>query len=575
MAGAGICQSTALIFQNGVRRRKVSQVSPVSPSGCRFHAVQTGCVQFLFGFDRRPQPARRESHRGHMTNPTIAIDRDVRVRFAPSPTGSLHVGGGRTVLFNWLFAKGEAQRLGFDGTMILRIEDTDRNRFVEGATEGIFEILHWFGLDWDEGADVGGPHGPYIQSERLALYQQGAQELIDNGLAYRCFCTPERLQQLREEQRQKGLPPGYDRHCRYLPKEEIDAKLAAGEGFVVRFAMPREGTTEVYDLIRGESTFQNANLEDLVLLKSDGYPTYHLANVIDDHDMQITHIMRGEEWIPTAPVHIRLYKAFGWEAPAFAHMPLILAPGGGKLSKRHGSTAMEEFRAQGYLPEALMNYLALLGWSFDGTTEIFSKADLLEKWSLERVSPSPATFDYDKLRWFNQQYINHILTLDELTARVAPFLIAAGLATDAAADPGSAEFARVREVTAVLKDRLVLLSDAPDLMSFFLKNELDPYDASLLVPKKSTPEQALAGLRGALAVFEGGTVADQAATEIALRALAEQLGLKAGQLFMPIRVAVTGRTESPGLFETLEVIGDDRVRARIRTAIELLSIEGS
>lgn len=509
-----------------------------------------------------------------MTNPSIAIDRDVRVRYAPSPTGLLHVGGARTTLFNWLFAKGEAQRMGFGGTMILRIEDTDRNRLVEGATEGIFEILHWFGVDWDEGPDVGGPHAPYTQSERLPLYQQGAQQLIDSGQAYRCFCTPERLQHLREEQRARGEAPGYDRLCRRLSRDEIDAKLATGTGYVVRFAMPREGTTAVYDLIRGESIFQNVNLEDLVLLKSDGYPTYHLANVIDDHDMEITHIMRGEEWIPTAPVHIRLYAAFGWEPPAIAHMPLILAPGGGKLSKRHGSTAMEEFRAQGYLPEALMNYLALLGWSFDGTTEIFSKDELLDKWSLERVSPSPATFDYDKLRWFNQQYINHILTLDDLTTRVVPVLIDAGLASETACDPNSDEFARIREVTGVLKDRLVLLSDAPELMSFFLQEQLDPYDPAKLIPKKSDADQARAALSGAQTVFEKGTVTDEAATEAALRALADELGLKAGQLFMPIRVAVTGRTESPGLFETLRVIGDDRVRERMGVAIELLGAVG-
>lgn len=505
-----------------------------------------------------------------MTNPTITIDRDVRVRYAPSPTGLLHVGGARTTLFNWLFAKGEAERLGFGGAMILRIEDTDRNRLVEGATEGILDILRWFGVDWDEGPDVGGAYGPYVQSERIALYQQGAQELIDKGLAYRCFCSPERLQQLRDEQREKGLPPGYDRHCRGLAQEEIDAKLAAGDGYVVRFAMPREGTTSVYDLIRGESVFQNVNLEDLVLLKSDGYPTYHLANVIDDHAMRITHIMRGDEWIPTAPVHVRLYAAFGWEPPAIAHMPLILAPGGGKLSKRHGSTAMEEFRAQGYLPEALMNYLALLGWSLDGTTEIFSKEELLAKWSLERVSPSPATFDYKKLHWFNQHYINHILSLDDLTVRVVPFLIAAGLATNAALDPDSDEFARIREVTAILKDRLELLSDAPALMDFFLRDELERYDPAKLVAKKTTPEQSLTGLRSALIVLEQGTVADEVAMDTALRALADQLGLKAGQLFMPIRVAVTGRAESPGLFETLRVLGDDRVRARIRKAIELL-----
>jgi len=292
---------------------------------------------------------------------------------------------------------------------------------------------------------------------------------------------------------------------------------------------------------------------------------------VDDLLMEITHVVRGDDLLAAAPGNAAVIEALGGTPPTYAHVPQVLGPDRKPLSKRHGSTSVEAFREEGILPEALMNYLALLGWSFDGTTELFSKSDLLEKWSLGRVAPSPATFDYDKLRWFNQQYINHILTLDELTVRVVPFLIAAGLANDAATDPNSPEFARIREVTEVLKDRLVLLSDAPDLMSFFLKDELDPYDASLLVPKKSTPEQALAGLQGASTVFEEGTVTDQAAIEAALRALADQLGLKAGQLFMPIRVAVTGRTESPGLFETLKVIGDDRVRARIRTATERLS----
>ena len=304
---------------------------------------------------------------------------------------------------------------------------------------------------------------------------------------------------------------------------------------------------QVYDLIRGESTFQNVNLEDLVLLKSDGYPTYHLANVIDDHDMEITHIMRGDEWIPTAPVHIRLYAAFGWDPPAIAHMPLILAPGGGKLSKRHGSTAMEEFRSQGYLPEALMNYLALLGWSLDGTTEIFSKEDLLEKWSLERVSPSPATFDYDKLRWFNQQYINHILDLDDLTARVVPVpdrcrsglrrrarCLERRVCPRARRDGGAQGPTRAAERRARADDLLRARTSSTPTMP------------ALLIPKKSDASQALAALTGSLAVFEAGTVQDEAAIEAALRALADQLGLKAGQLFMPIRVAVTGRTESPG-----------------------------
>lgn len=494
----------------------------------------------------------------------------VRVRFPPSPTGLLHVGGGRTALFNYLFAYGQAKRLGKEHGFILRIEDTDRNRFYPGATEGIIEILRWFGISWDEGPDIGGPHGPYVQSERIALYQEYAQQLVDAGKAYRCFCTPERLEKVREEQRARNEAPGYDRHCRYLPKEEVEAKVAAGEPFVVRFAMPLEGETTVLDLLRGEMTFQHTNLEDLVLLKSDGYATYHLANVVDDHTMEVTHIMRGEEWIPTAPLHVLLYQAFGWEVPALAHMPLILAPGGGKLSKRHGSTAMEQFRDDGYLPEALMNYLALLGWSFDGHTEIFSKEELLEKFTLERVSPSPATFDYKKLTWFNQQYINHVMSLDDVAARVIPFLIRAELIADGPADATHPAYSYVRDVTALLKDRMETLSEAPELMSFFLKEDLDEYDPALLVPKKTEPRAALDALIATRDAFSELDVADEAAVEAKLRALADELGIKAGSLFMPIRVAVTGRTQSPGLFETLRVIGNERVRSRLDDAIGYL-----
>ncbi len=491
----------------------------------------------------------------------------VRVRFPPSPTGLLHVGGARTALFNWLVAYGQAPREGRQGAFILRIEDTDRRRFVEGATEGIYDILAWFGLHWDEGPDVGGPHAPYVQSERTDLYQQAAAQLVETGAAYRCFCSAERLQALREEQQARKEPPGYDRRCRSLSQEEIEANLAAGMPHVVRFAMPREGETVVHDLIRGDMVFQNVNLEDLVLLKTDGFPTYHLANVVDDHDMEITLIMRGEEWIPTAPVHVQLYQAFDWEVPQIAHMPLILAPGGGKLSKRHGSTAMEEFRSQGYLPEALMNYLALLGWALDGETEIFSKEDLLQCFTLERVSTSPATFDYAKLRWFNQHYINHVLELDDLTERVVPYLAAEKLVDIAAADPETEDFQKVRDVVAILKDRLVLLSDAPDLMRYFLEPDLQPYDTALLVPKKSDPEMARQSLLAALDALDGLSVQDEAGVEARLRQLAEEQGWKAGQLFMPIRVAVTGRTESPGLFETLRVVGDDRVRERMTQAV--------
>jgi glutamyl-tRNA synthetase len=494
----------------------------------------------------------------------------VRVRFAPSPTGLLHIGGARTALFNWLLAHGQTRREGRQSAFLLRIEDTDRNRYVEGAEQGIVDILRWFGLDWDEGPDVGGPLGPYRQSERTDLYREHAMRLLASGHAYRCFCTPERLQQVREEQTARKEAPGYDRFCRDLAPEQVEANLAAGIPSSIRFRMPLDGETRVVDLLRGEIVFQNANLEDLILLKSDGYPTYHLANVVDDHLMAISHILRGEEWIPTAPIHVRLYDAFGWNVPQFAHMPLILAPGGGKLSKRHGSTAMEEFRAQGYLPEALMNYLALLGWSLDGTTEMFSRDDLLETFTLERVNPSPGTFDYNKLRWFNQQYINHVLTLEELTLRVMPFLAEVGLIAPGPFAADHPDFARLQPVVALLKDRLETLADAPELMAYFLQPDLDPYDPALLIPKKMTRDDALAALEAVAALLPEVDLDDEEATETRFRALADALGLKPGSLFMPVRVAVTGRTQSPGLFETLRVIGAERVGARVATAIDSL-----
>ncbi|MDP9365799.1 MAG: glutamate--tRNA ligase [Chloroflexota bacterium] len=506
-----------------------------------------------------------------MTDPATS---PVRVRFAPSPTGSLHVGGARTALFTWLFAHGQAPREGHPGAFVLRIEDTDRARFVPGAIEGIIDALAWFGLSWEEGPDVGGPHAPYVQSERLEHYREHAERLVASGHAYRCFCTPERLARVRAEQEARKEPPGYDRRCRNLPPDEVAAKLAAGEASVVRFAMPLEGETRFVDLIRGEIAYQNATLEDLVLLKSDGFPTYHLANVVDDQLMAITHVTRGPEWIPSTPLHVRLYEAFGWALPVFAHMPLILAPTGGKLSKRHGAAAVEEFRAQGYLPEALMNYLSLLGWSFDATTEMFSRDDLLEKFRLERVSPSPATFDYAKLRWFNKQYINHVLELEDLTSRLVPFLADAGLVDSAATDPRHPDFARLRPAVALLKDRIETLAEAPDLLGYFLKDDLPPYDATLLVPKKTGLEETLDALLAAERTLDEVDLDDEAAAEARFRALADELGLKPGQLFMAIRVAVTGRTQSPGLFETMRVVGKDRCRARLRAAEAALRRHG-
>jgi len=492
-------------------------------------------------------------------------EKRVRVRFAPSPTGDLHVGGARTALFNWLFARQHG------GAFILRIEDTDQARLVGQSIEGIIEGLKWLGLEWDEGPDIGGPYGPYVQSQRLPLYQEHARWLVEHGHAYYCFCTPERLERVRQEQRARGEPPGYDRHCRYLPPEEVEARLARGEPAVIRFKMPLEGETTIVDLLRGEITYENRLLQDLVLLKSDGFPTYHLANVVDDHYMEISHILRAEEWIPSAPLHAQLYRAFGWEMPVLCHLPLILSPDGkGKLSKRHGATGVLEFKRLGYLPEAMINYLALLGWAYDAEREIFSREELIQLFRLEEVNPHPARFNFEKLLWMNQYYINHILSLDEFAQRCVPFLREAGLIGPEAEDPASPAFAYVREVVALVKDRAKLLSEVPELTRFFF-TDVEDYDPELLLQRKVEPETVLGALERTLAVLEQADFADEADLERRLRALAEELGLKAGQLFMPIRVAVTGRTVSPGLFETLRVLGRERSLERLARAREKLA----
>ncbi len=495
---------------------------------------------------------------------------EVRVRFAPSPTGSLHIGGARLVMYNVLFAHGQAKRAGRKGTVILRIEDTDQKRYVEGSAEGLMEGLKWLGLEWDEGPDIGGPYAPYVQSERQHHYREAAEQLIAGGHAYRCFCTPERLQQVRDAQVAKNLPPGYDRHCRSLNADEVQARLDAGESYVVRIAFPRDGETRFIDLLRGEITFQNSTIEDLVLLKSDGYPTYHLAVVVDDHEMDITHVTRGPEWIPTAPIHVQLYKALGYEAPIFAHMPLILSPEGGKLSKRDGSAALADFRERGYLPEALLNYLAILGWSLDGKTEFFTMEDLLEHFTIERVSAAPSTFDRDKLDWLNQQWINHHISVESLATRVLPFLIAAGTVEDGPLDETHPRFGEVLVASGLLKDRIRHLTEAPDLMRYFLVDELDPYDPALLIPKKMETSQVAPMLEAVRAALPDIDLSNHDATEARFRALADELGVKAGQLFMPIRVAATGRTQSPGLFDTLAAIGEDRVTRRLDAAIASL-----
>jgi glutamyl-tRNA synthetase len=497
----------------------------------------------------------------------------VRVRIAPSPTGPFHAGGARTALYNWLFARHHG------GAFIVRIEDTDRTRYSAAAEADMLESLRWLGLDWDEGPEVGGAYGPYVQSQRVETHQHYARVLLDSGRAYRCFCTPERLEELRRSQKSRKEHVGYDRHCRDLCTAEAEANLAAGLPFVVRLKMPLDGATVVHDHIRGTMTFENSLMEDTILLKSDGFPTYHLANVVDDHLMKITHVMRGAEWVPSLPIHVILYDAFGWPMPTFAHLPIILSPTGkGKMSKRKIVSAdgkeypvmVREFRQAGYLPEAMINILARTGWAYDDHTELFTREELVEKFSVEKVTSAPGAFSYDKLLWMNGHYIRE-LPPEDLAQRCLPFLQKAGLASS----PASARERQVLEqVIPLLRERLHLLRDVVDQAAYFFTREVDYPDPTLLLGKNMdapTTRFALGEARCRLAALPEW---EAQALEPPLRALAEEHGWKAGQLFMPIRVAVTGRTVSPGLFETLHVLGREQSLERIDGAIAALESLG-
>ncbi len=484
----------------------------------------------------------------------------VRVRFAPSPTGYLHVGGARTALFNWLFARQH------NGAFILRIEDTDRKRYEPEAVGNILESLRWLGLEWDEGPEVGGDYGPYYQSQRLDIYQKYAQQLVDSGHAYRCYCSPERLDHIRDEQRRRGEPNlGYDRHCRYLTAKQRDEYEAQGIAPVVRLKVPLEGQTSFHDMLHGDITVDNASLDDLVLLKSDGYPTYHLGNVVDDTLMQITHIMRADEWLPSVPKHVLLYQAFGWEIPVYAHLPIILAPTGkGKLSKRHGGVAVHEFQQEGYLPEAMVNFLALVGWAYDDKTEFFTRQELINKFSLEGVNKSPAAFSYDKLEWMNGVYIRE-LSQDVLYERLIPFL-ASGLGIE---EKELRERKETREIVPLIQERLKKLTEAAEWVDFFFVDRIS-YEPALLVGKKMTAAESLSALRKARETLAARPDFEEKTLEETLRALLEELGLKAGQLFGIIRVAVTGKKVAPPLFGTLSILGRERVLERLDYAEEVL-----
>ena len=487
----------------------------------------------------------------------------IRVRYAPSPTGIPHVGNIRTALFNWLFARRHG------GSFIVRIEDTDQARLVPGATQAILDSLRWLGVEWDEGptedgAGDRGEFGPYVQSQRKEqrLYEKFAQKLVEDGKAYTCYCSPQRLDEMRRLQQQQKLPPKYDRRCRHLTEGERAERDSTGVPKVVRFATPLEGTTAFTDLIRGEIAFENATLDDFVLLKSDGYPTYHLANIVDDHFMEISHVMRADEWLSSTPRHVLLYDALGWERPLFAHLPMILGPDRSKLSKRHGATSLLDYRDDGFLPEAMMNFLALLGWSLDDKTELLSREELVRHFSIERIGKTGAIFNREKLEWMNGVYIRN-LSPAELAERMVPFLEP----TQGIPQPAPKDY--LAQIVPLVQDRFRTLAESAELTDFFFTETL-AHDPGLLVQKGMDREGTLSALESATAVIEGLERFDADSLERVLRPLAEELGLKTGQLFGALRVAVTGRTAAPPLFDTMAVLGRDRCLGRLAAALEAL-----
>jgi len=477
----------------------------------------------------------------------------VRTRIAPSPTGDPHVGTAYVALFNYAWARKNG------GQFVLRIEDTDRERSNAASERMIFESLRWLGLDWDEGPDVGGAYGPYRQSERFTIYREHAERLIASGAAYPCFCPKERLDALREEQRRKKVAHalGYDGHCRTIPTGEAVQRRRAGEPHVIRLAMPRAGETVVHDLLRGEVRIDNHLVDDQVLVKSDGYPTYHLANVVDDHLMGISHVIRAEEWISSLPKHAQLYRAFGWREPVFCHLPLLRNADKSKISKRKNPVSLNYYRRAGYLPEAMLNYLALMGWAISAEREEFTRDEFIASFDLKAITLGGPVFDIEKLSWMNGKYIR-ALTVPDLLARVRSEVL-------------SDEY--LLRVLPLAHERIEKLEDFVEYARFFFVGELE-YDAEArlkLVAKKRTPQETAKAL--AMLVEEHLDPLlewDAAHIEAALRGFCEASVWTTGDLFMPVRIAVTGKAATPPLFETMEVLGRELCRRRLRRTVEVL-----
>ncbi len=468
--------------------------------------------------------------------------KQIRVRFAPSPTGFVHIGSLRTALYNYLFAKKN------NGVCVLRIEDTDQNRFVEGAVDNLLQTMHWAGIEFDESIHSDGGFGPYQQSLRLNIYQKYVQQLIDEDKAYPCFATSEELEKMREEQISKGQDPKYDGRYRNLPKDKAKERMTS-ESYVIRMKVPQKGETIINDIVRGEVRFQNEVLDDQVILKSDGFPTYHLANVVDDYLMRISHVIRGEEWLPSTPKHVLLYQAFGWELPQFAHLPLLLNPDRSKLSKRQGDVAVEDYRTKGYLPESLINFVALLGWNAgEGDEEIFSMENLIDAFSLEKVNKAGAIFDNTKLDWMNGQYVRN-LPESAAAEYFKPFLEKAGI--DVSDSVG------LKNIIQAIQSRVEKEEDIADQVQIFVKENIEITEPDALdILKVESAATVLKALAEKVATL--GRL-DSESFQPLMKEIQKEKEIKGPLLWKPVRVALTGVISGPDLPLVIDVFGKEKV----------------
>ncbi|MDR2516039.1 MAG: glutamate--tRNA ligase [Spirochaetaceae bacterium] len=493
----------------------------------------------------------------------------VRDRYAPSPTGLQHIGGVRTALFNYLFARARG------GTFVLRLEDTDRARSEARYVQNLYNTFAWLGFSWDEGPDRGGPFAPYVQSERFPRYRAHAEDLVARGSAYYCFCSSARLEELRAEREAAvsggaSAETGYDRRCRALGADEARRRAESGEPHTIRLKIPlgdggNVPLTRFQDHLLGEIAWKNSDINpDPVLLKSDGFPTYHLANVVDDHLMEITHVLRAQEWLPSTPLHVILYAAFGWRPPAYCHLPMVMGQDGKKLSKRHGATSIDEFRLQGYLPEALINYVALLGASYEEGKEFYTLDELAALFSLEKLNKAPAVFDYKKLDWYNGQYIR-MKDSAALAALTLPHAVAAGLFGAAGTEPDAEQRGRFEAALPLIKERITFPREAGEKLRYLFSEPPLPTREEFF-PKKADRAETARLLAIARAITGDLCRAEEAEAEAIVKARAEREGVKLGDLLMPLRVAVTGARVSPPLFGSLRILGAETALARVDRA---------